>query len=311
MPDFAYFTSDSYVANDGDLVITPHGGIVDSRSFNLTTGKSNFPLLDNFKYYFLKAVQVALPRFGNFYVNTAIGAKVYNITNSPFPKEVLSKNDVRLASAGMLTYDVTTGLFFGFLLTDDRIYALYQRIRPNVSEATAAFAYIIPVACRESCDVHNVSIVFNSITQYVDFRIEGKTVYTIKDVGKPLTSKRYAVWLLNGTETSAFPDSIAYGIGTFGGLGYYPACRHVHEKHKCPSYEFYRRCDYPTVQEGLVDNAFLFDPIQYNPILGFPYVADFFDDASLESNRLWGQGALLNIQQMVVYSESCYALNKK
>ena len=328
-PEWQPYSINGWLADDGQLEASPTGGILNSKVFTKTAGKTSNIINDNFKYLLTNSVPAELPTRGSLYMQIAMGSKSFKVANSPYPTAVVQDNDYRLASSGFLAIDPTLNLVFGFLLTNDRIYGLYQRWRTDPSDPAADFMYVKPLREREPMELHHLAIIFDATTRTVLYRISDDTVMRITHVGMAFEAQ-YLVSDLGGTFTLMWPTSIVYGFGTLTFLNTYPACKTVPPLSTSDSSSSsstssspssgpslappvltsspaWKTCGYPELRLALINNGDDAAPMQYNPILGPPVLAQFFDATSTASNRLWGQGTVVKLQFMMVYSitESC------
>lgn len=294
-----YFGFGPFVANDGVLICGKKGGSITSNPFTIAVPNSPAPALDHPKYLAFDAIPKNVPVGGKLFLEWNMSAKTFNTETSPFPEEVLQgDNDLRLALGGAVAIDFINSLAFNFFLSNDRVYALYERL-PFSRGALGdydAFAFIIPVAKRKACDFHRLQLVLDDETKTVNYVVDKKLVLTVNQVGFRL-SDYTPVFDLGGTPALAFPTSINIGVGTFTLLDFYPASTDI--KRNSP-------CSYPVIREALVNAADATGPIIYNPVLGAPSLASYWDPIGTNiQNHIFGQGAAIQIKKMSASIEDC------
>lgn len=301
---WAYWQYDGLVADGGTLKFGPEGGYLDTSTYSVSAQQSMVYWKDHYKYFIYARRPVNIPERGRttfeFVAQVATDGK--GCKKFPFPCDVVNSfEDVRLASGGFSVFEPTSGMNFAFHLTNQLVYAVYERnvTRPSVS----GFAYFIPVQKRRPKTVNTMQIVVDSNTKSVDWLVNGKKVFHVERVGQNLQDNRCNKLVeLNGPEYVTFPRSLNYGFGSFTFLDYYPACRPDTSTNSTS-------CNYPKRREGLVRTAVNYALPQYNPLIGYPELARFFDNLSTDTNRLWGQGSRTLIKSLKVHQETCYTIH--
>ena len=190
-------------------------------------------------------------------------------------------NDMRLASFAFNTMDMETFMVFDFFITNNQIYVFYERL-PFGRETLgnyAAFSYKIPVAEREPDDFHKLKISYDKDKGVVSWFINNSKVFSVDNIGHHIDDK-YLILDHGGEEELVKPDQLVAGLGLFSLL------------------------DAAEDGKGLVrlsseENFYL------DPSASTPTPLSFVDEQSLESNRLFGQGAKLEVKQInVLYKDS-------
>jgi len=295
--DVVYFTAD-----DGTLTTGCSGGILDSKVYtSFQNGLGPNPVEDHAKYWAYAKTPIPIPPHGDVVVKWGASVQTFKTEENPFPSAIVERNDFRLANGQFMAWDPETGLYFAFLVTNHRVYIVYQRdpIVPVAAGKSAQqsfgyasiFTFVIPVKIRRTCDWHDMEVVFHGDSKEVSYHLDGQEVYVVGQVGY-LLDREYMVNDEGGDEVKLWPESVYYGFGTFSGVDYYPACQRS---------ESCRSCRYPFIREGLTA---LNDDVTYtsfNPIFGSPVPAVFWDPTSATSNKIWGQGTVTKIRKLIAY----------
>lgn len=208
-----------------------------------------------------------------------VGGTVYGADQNPFGTVVEDPNsDLRLGSFAINSIDFETFMVFDFFVTNEKIYAFYERLpfgRDRLGNY-AAFSHMIPVADNAPGQVHHVKTSYDRAAGTVTWYLDEKQVFQVDKIGYRL--KRSLITLDHGgVEESVSPRQLDCGMGTFTLL------------------DAYRPSDL-----GLVK---LSDDIgYYDPDVGEPTPEPFFDPESNVQNRLWGQGAEMKVKRYVISS---------
>jgi len=294
-----YFSAGSCVGDDGVATTSANGLRVVASGTNPQTGEPAFKRtlsqetdngglpgsLDHVKWlvYMDHLSTQGYPGFDaipgqTLVCETWMSCRTFGTAAHPFGAAIQDPNDdFRLACCAMNTIDLETGLVFNFFLTNARIYALYERL-PFVRDTLgnyAAFTFSIPVTERSPTDTHHLKVTYNKTTGTVRWFVDEVEVYRVDKIGF-LTERRYLTLDHGGVETTVSPNQLACGMGMFTLLD---GCRS---------------------NLGLVRLSSL---LEYRtPDVGAPTGVAFLDDHSLQSHRLFGQGAQLEIQKYAVSS---------
>jgi hypothetical protein len=200
----------------------------------------------------------------------------YGIDNHPFPADMITntQDDIRLAACGMNTADFTTMMVADFLLTNEGIYAIYERLpfARTPSDLYGAFTQAKRVGDRQPSDTHQLSIEYNKKIRTLSYYVEDERVLYITLIGFK-SSDPGVVTLCDhgGQETLAEPASFSYGFGCFTLLD-------MNDYHN------------PT-GEGLVKLGDGEQTEYINP-------TGFWDEGSDPANRLFGQGSVLLVDSV-------------
>lgn len=292
-PDAKWFflSVGSFVADDGVIQTDPLGLHVKPPGTNPSTGEPAFTLsvaqeqesglpgiADHVKWlaYSNQPASSGFPGFDaeeNRELSCLMLAsgRTYGSEFHPFGSAVSNPNDdPRLAVFAMSTIDVETFMVFDFFITNETIYAFYERLPigrgPELGNY-AAFSYAIPVAPYHPFQPVLLKIGYDKSQGTVRWSINGVEVFEVDAIGLHLPSRQFLTLDHGGDETLVEPRQMACGMGTLTLLdGHLPS------------------------ETGLVRLSSLPD-FYFNPELGQPAPQTFVDDESLLSSRLFGQGA--------------------
>lgn len=298
---WTYFSIGDYVTNDGVLTFGPNGGFLNSKVYTRTIAPGPIFFLNDPKYLVFNKAPLSIPTGGHVHVEMCAGGQIFGLDKSPFPGDSIAHDDIRQGWVGLCTSDfVVTGISNFIMLSNDRIYALSERM--PLGGDYASFGTGIPLKKRKPSDIHNLAIVYDESLREVRFIVDGEVLLTVNRLGLYPETNDYLVYDDGGNPNEAFPSSIFYGFGVGDMLYMYPWCKKpIKEGGKCHAYDW-EECDYPRVPTGLVKTGL--SPM-FDPIYGQPYNATFVDYESLASNRIYGQGATANLQRYIAYSKKC------
>jgi len=200
------------------------------------------------------------------------------VQHIPFPAAYVTKpeDDIRLGSCGMSSVDLNSMLVSSFFLTNEGIYAYYER-EPFLRTPTnvyLAFTQVKRVADREKGDYHHLSIEYNKLQSSLSWYVEGELVLSVDSIGH-LSEAEDVVTMQNlgGEPEVVEPEGFSYGFGCLTLLD-------MNDFHN-PS------------NIGLVKIGDGINPQYLTP-------SEFYDDASLPGNRLWGQGSDLRLKSIKI-----------
>lgn len=217
------------------------------------------------------------PSGKTIHVEALIGGRTYGTEMHPFGDAVRDvPNDFRLGAPAMVTMDQETNVVFDFFLTNSGVFALYERA-PFARDAFgnyAAFSFAVPVASRSPADWHRLAVSYDRDANTARWFVDGKVVLEVDRVGRWI-DRRYMIIDVGGDEQIVSLNQLDCGIGMFtlldASLNGGP---------------------------GLVD---LYGyPMFFNTARGAPTPLDYVDQDSLETNRLFGQGARVDCKSYVV-----------
>ena len=210
---------------------------------------------------------------------TWVKAKTYGTKKNPFGV-CDPEDDPRLAAVGANSIDFETFMVFDFFITNETVYALYERL--PFGRATlgnyAAFTFMVPVASAHPDHENHLRVGYNKSAGVVKWYVDDEEVFSVDNIGHRI-DRDYMTIDHGGVEEDVSPNQIDCGMGLFTLLdGHLPS------------------------EEGLVrlssEPNFYFDPE-----VGEPAPQTFVDEESLEESRIWGQGARIDVKKYVVSSK--------
>lgn len=208
-----------------------------------------------------------------------LGGRTYGNRFQPFGNNVQDANDdLRLSAYAANTIDLETFMVFDWFITNETIYAFYERLpfgRGPVLGNYAAFSFNIPVAKTRPGQQHHFKTAYDRTNNRVRWVLDGKEVYSVSRLGF-LIDRKYMTLDHGGTETNVQPRQLLCGMGMFTLL----------DAHLPSKVGLVKVSDAPG--------------FYFNPELGQPNPETFVDSVSLASNRLFGQGASFNVKHSVV-----------
>ena len=209
-----------------------------------------------------------------------ISGETYGTGQHPFGDAVVNPDDdLRLASVAMNTIDMESWMVFDFFLTNQTIYAFYERLpfgREQLGNY-AAFSFMIPVAKRNLKSEHHLKVAYDKSAGIVRWLVDDTEVFRVDHIGH-LIDRQYMTIDHGGLEETVSPNQLDCGMGMFTLLdGHLPSGSSLVRLSSEPD-------------------------LYFNPELGMPVAETFVDDQSLESSRLFGQGAKLSVDKYVVES---------
>ncbi len=299
---WTYFVLGSFVANDGITSFPSEGTLrVVSKGVNPTTGKPAFTRtvpqtgggvdggIDHVKWLVYMNNTASSGYLGFDAAPTSavrceamITGQVHGVESHPFGAAVSQPStDARLAAFALNTADFETGMVFDFFFTNERVYAVYERL-PFMRTSTnryAAFTYLVPVATRTPSTVHTARIEYDRGNGRVRWNLQGTTVFELTRIGRRI-DRQYLLIDHGGVEQTVAPRQLACGMGTFTLLdGYSPASgKGLVRLSSAPNHYFL-------------------------PHLGEVYAQSFVDESSQASSRLFGQGVDFRVTKYT-YSSS-------
>jgi len=199
-----------------------------------------------------------------------MSGRTYGAGGHPFGDTVTNPDDdMRLASVGMPLLDEETSTIFDFFMSNERVYVVYERLPFSRQQLGnyAAFVYQIPVADRQPSDRHHFTISYDRSGGLVRWLLDGEEVFRVDRLGYRLDSRKHLLVDHGGEETLVAPRQLNCGMGMFTALDY-------GRPDQCA-----------LVRISSTENYY------FSTATGEPNPQTFLDDASLEPNRLFGQGA--------------------
>ncbi|MEV4501166.1 DUF6081 family protein [Streptomyces klenkii] len=217
------------------------------------------------------------PKTGSLHCTTNMSATTTGTEKHPFGTAVADpQSDPRLAAGAMVVSDAQSAVIFDFFVTNKKVYAIYERLRmPGTTYA--AYSYAVPVADRASSTQRdNLRIVVDSENSAVTWFVNDKNVLNVKGIGTRAVDRKYMTLDHGGTEEVVHPRQLNCGVSTFtlldGAVG--------------------------SNTKGLVRLDSTVD--YFDPRIGAPTRQTFLDETSAAGNRLWGQGATLDVSKIEI-----------
>ncbi|SDD12219.1 DUF6081 family protein [Actinokineospora iranica] len=215
--------------------------------------------------------------------SATISGRSYGTAAHPFGGQVADHaDDLRLASVGMPVQDPETDVVFDFFVTNERVYAFYERL-PHLRTPDhdyAAFLHTVPVARRVPGQEHEFTIAYDRAAGVARWVLDGREVFRVDKIGLRLPGREHLMLDHGGVEERVAPRQLTCGMGMFTILdGALPGRSGTGLVRLTPAANHY-----------------------FDPLAGAPTPQRFLDDASLASNRLFGQGAAFTMSRMVVSS---------
>jgi hypothetical protein len=209
-----------------------------------------------------------------------VSGQVYGLDDQPFGDAVEDPGaDPRLGAAAISAFDAETFVIFNFLVTNEAIYAFYERpafARPP-GDDFAAFSFAIPVLPRLPWERHRLRIAYDRSRGLVRWLVDGVEVYRLDTIGARI-DRRFMLIDHGGTDEIVTPAQIDCGMALFDFLdGVGPTGRGL-------------------VQIDAESTSYFFPPV------GEPFRMEFVDPDSLLEDRLFGQGASMEVGPFVVES---------
>ncbi|MCG7203806.1 DUF6081 family protein [Streptomyces arenae] len=213
-------------AGDGTARVTPEGLVVAPPGTDPATGEPRFAVpppsapLGHLRWAAFAGTATppgfTLPDTGLLTAHMELAAEVYGPgADRPTAAGIA---DTRHGMGGMLCVDLGSGLVLDFLLTNDRVWVLYERLgRPGAGHGT--FTYEVPVAERSPGRRHRCAIRVDRARGTAVWLLDGTEVFAVPDLGRRLPSRAaHITRSADGPEESVRPGRLALGIGLFGEL---------------------------------------------------------------------------------------------
>lgn len=294
-----YFQVASYVGDDGIATTGDEGLSVVSSGVNPVTGEPAFVrtlaqdddngglpgVLDHVKWLVYTNHQSSrgYPGFDaapgrEVGCEATVGGRTFGTSGHPFGSYVTDpEDDNRLAAFALTTADFETFMVFDFFLTNETIYAFYERTPSGraILGDYASFSHAIPVAANRPGRSHKLAILYDKARGTVRWLVNGGEVFSVDTIGFRLPRSTMTLDH-GGVEALVSPNQLVCGMGMFTLLdGHLPSGIGLVRIVSAPDYYF-------------------------NPELGAPAPETFVDDESLESSRLFGQGAQIDVRRYYV-----------
>lgn len=309
-----YFSAGPYVGDDGVPTTSNQGLRVIPKGTNPTTGQPAFTRtlgqestngglpggLDHVKWlvYANAVASAGYPGFDavpgqELACETWLSGRTFGTDGHPFGGRVEDANDdLRLSAVAFNAIDFETFIVADFFVTNERIYALYERLpfgRPSSGGTLgeyASFTFTVPVANRAIGGEHHLKIAYDRSRGVMRWLVDDTEVMRVDRLGF-LIDRQHMILDHGGSETLVQPRQLACGMGMFTLL----------DASRPP-----QRGSNPG-NEGLVRLS-MAQNFYFHTGRGQPIPQTFADPDSRQSSRLFGQGAELNVRRLVVSSRS-------
>jgi hypothetical protein len=211
-----------------------------------------------------------------------ISGRTFGTEFHPFGDAVDNPNDdLRLGAPAMNAIDLESWMVFDFFLTNERIYAFYERLPFGRTESDnyAAFSFMIPVGERTPNEKHHLKIAYDKSAGTVRWLVDDQEVYRVDQIGY-LIDRQYMTIDHGGIEPAkpVSPNQLNCGMGTFTLLdGSLPSGKALVRLSTAP--------------------GFYFDPSS-----GEPVPQTFVDEYSESGSRLFNQGVELRVSKYIIES---------
>ena len=138
------------------------------------------------------------------------------------------EDDIRVSAGSINLIDPVTGMVFDFMISNRRIYALYEHLPQN--DLTDVFTMAKAVGQIRPGDRVTLRIGYNRHRQTVTWYLEGNPVYQVVRPGYPPADS--SLLMTNGQEVmprDLFSTDLVVGFGLFTLLDFFPADESYHE----------------------------------------------------------------------------------
>jgi hypothetical protein len=204
-----------------------------------------------------------------------VSGSTHGTARQPFGDAVKDpQDDLRLASYALTSADFETFMVFDFFMTNETIYAFYERTPSGRATLGnyGSFSHAIAVAPNRPGQPHQLKITFDKARGLVRWFVNGGEVFSVNQIGRRL-SRATMTLDHGGVDEVVSPNQLVCGMGMFTLLdGHLPSGGGLVKIVSAPNYYF-------------------------NPELGEPAPQTFVDEESLASNRLFGQGASMSVKR--------------
>lgn len=297
---WSYFTfGPAFTGDDGIESTSSQGLRVVSKGVNPSTGQPSFTStvvqetsqssvglpggVDHVKWL-VYSTNVSSKGYPGFDATTSrqvgceawVGGNTYGTSGHPFGNAVSNPgDDLRLASFALNSIDVETFMVFDFFMTNEGIYAFYERLPFGRGEALgnyAAFSFAKRVADNCPGELHKLGISYDKASNTVRWEVDGREVQRVSRVGLPI-DRSNMVLDHGGTPTEVSLNQLNCGMGLFTLL------------------------DANTLHRGGLAKLSVAPGFYYNPAQGQPAPETFVDQNSVDGSRLFGQGAEISVKK--------------
>ncbi len=229
--DFALSPGDDdfscFVLPGGGIQITPLNGFFFTKSIPplFDFGPASGGVFDHLKF-FSESIYAEAPINGSELCTTWVGSgQQLNVESHPFNGAVTDPYaDPRLASFCFTSTEPTLGVAFHWVCTNETFYIFVAR-RPGLESIFgnyAVYTYLIPVYQRDLSlnpleDIHTFQTAYNREQGTITWKLDGKPVFSINQIGVRLTEQNAFVYNRRGHKKSLQnPDS--FKVFDLGGV---------------------------------------------------------------------------------------------
>lgn len=215
--------------------------IINSTPFTFTTNNGN----DHVKFLVYQAPYNAPKRGVEIVYEGILSVQQTGLENIPSSIQATGgsligvnnvNSDIRLAAGGFNCLDPENLIVFDFLISNEDIYAFYERLPFNRTEWGGtgpnyiAFSHGIPVAKRNTADPGNdfvkLAIAYNYQDNYVRWIVNDIEVFKVNRLGYPLERKYRMLehntpGVISAPAQLVRPKQLQFGFGTFSLMDMY------------------------------------------------------------------------------------------
>ena len=188
-----------------------------------------------------------------------------------------SQDDLRLGVPLLMAFDPENMIVFDFALTNQKIYAIYERGKSAGDDTTkpAAYSFEIPLADRQPDDFHKLRLSYNPDSNTIAWYVDDALLYEVEGVGQ-LIDRQHMYIDNGGVPKPVISQRFNTGLGLLSLLD--------GAKNGGPA---------------LVNLTHAAD--YYDPQTGAPTPVQFVDHDGRTASKLFGQGVTLQAKNFSVY----------
>lgn len=218
---------DALPAGDGVVRAAPHGLLVVPTGVNPDTGEPAFAAPADGPVQHLRwaafTTHTSLSGRAGFdtvegqvlTVSAEVAVLGFGLAHHPYDDVGDPGSDIRLGAAGLISVDLESGIVFDFFMTNDRVYAVYERLALKPGVQFAAFTYAVPVADREADQTHHLEVTFDRAAATAHWRVDGTPVLSVDRIGFRALDDAYLKRDNGLPEEAVLPRQLTYGMGLF------------------------------------------------------------------------------------------------
>lgn len=148
-------------------------------------------------------------------VAAELSARAFGLDEHPYGDAVVDPRvDSRLGGGALITLDRESGVVCDVLLTEGRVFALYERL-PRPGGHGAVFSYAVPAGDRSPDQWHEAEVVYDLDGGVVRWSVDDQLILIVDRVGRRLGPDHAAHCTAdNGlADDDAAPRQLAAGLG--------------------------------------------------------------------------------------------------